>query len=115
MQTAIETTPLGWGEYLGIYAPTVTTTAVHLETVTMMDPRTVVTFSVRGCKPSRLPMDLGTCPESAEPILPTRVTQEVMTTTVFKPELTSPEGVEGSESAGSPSSISPTQALNSGA
>lgn len=93
----LETTPLSWGEYIGIYAPTVTTTALYLETTTMMDPRTIVTFSVKGCRPSRLPLDLDTCPEPQEPILPSKVTTMVMTSTVFKPDILDAKAVEASE------------------
>lgn len=113
IEPTIETTPLGWGEYLGFVAPTVTTTAIHVETTTMMDPRTIVTFSVRGCKPSRLPLDLETCPPSPKPILPTRTSKEVMTSTVYKPsELTPPEMIQGAESEiGATTPLSQTEAL----
>ncbi|CAH0547297.1 unnamed protein product [Brassicogethes aeneus] len=73
----IFTTKLNWVEYLGIYAPTVTVTDTLFKTTTVEDPRVVVTFAVKGCRPLRLPDDLSTCemenPSSVtvEEILPT--------------------------------------------
>ncbi|KAF2893726.1 hypothetical protein ILUMI_12447 [Ignelater luminosus] len=69
---------VGWAEYLGIVAPTVTVTAINLRTTTLLDPRTVVTFSVKGCRPSRLPLGLDRCPVahsgiSIEEIFPSAV------------------------------------------
>lgn len=46
---------------MGIYAPTVTVTHTELKTTTVEDPRIVVTFAVKGCRPLRLPMDLNRC------------------------------------------------------
>lgn len=63
---------------MGIVAPTVTVTAISLRTTTVLDPRTVVTFSVKGCRPSRLPLGLDQCPVahsgiSIEEIFPSAV------------------------------------------
>ncbi|XP_018335476.1 uncharacterized protein LOC108744278 isoform X2 [Agrilus planipennis] len=52
---------IGWAEYFGFVAPTLTKIYRHRETTTVMDPRTVVTFSVKGCRPTRLPLDLDRC------------------------------------------------------
>lgn len=56
--TGFEATALGWAEYFGFYAPTVTVTQTELQTVTARDPRIVVTFAVKGCRPLRIPDDL---------------------------------------------------------
>lgn len=50
--------PLSWAEYFGLYAPTVTATHTEFQTVTVKDPRIVVTFAVKGCKPLKIPDDL---------------------------------------------------------
>lgn len=55
---ATETTKLGWGEYFGIYAPTVTVTQLELQTTFVKDPRIVVTYAVKGCRPHKIPDDL---------------------------------------------------------
>lgn len=97
VDSSIGTTALGWGEYFGLIAPTVTATAFHLETMTLMDPNTIVTFSIKGCRPSRLPMDLGTC-QNVPGLKPSPTTPEIMTSTVFKPDILPPSYVYGSES-----------------
>lgn len=58
---ATETTKLGWGEYFGIYAPTVTVTQLELQTTFVKDPRIVVTYAVKGCRPHKIPDDLDRC------------------------------------------------------
>ncbi|CAH0387594.1 unnamed protein product [Bemisia tabaci] len=50
---------LGW--FFGLQDATVTNTVVRPFTKTVTDPNTIVTFSVKGCQPSRLPFDLGPC------------------------------------------------------
>lgn len=54
----LQSTPLGWGEYLGLYAPTVTLKQTKLVTTMVPDPRVVLTYSVKGCKPEKFPNDL---------------------------------------------------------
>ncbi|XP_065161437.1 uncharacterized protein [Atheta coriaria] len=98
---SIHTTPLGWGEYFGIYAPTVTVTAMQMRTTTVLDPRTVVTFSVKGCKPSRLPMDLSLCPSQTPPLLDIKPTSVVTATVVPTTTMSSfpkPTNLESAES-----------------
>ncbi|XP_052121608.1 calphotin-like [Frankliniella occidentalis] len=51
----------GWAQWLGLRAYTVTSTLVKYATTKVVDPDTVVTFSVRGCQPSKLPFDLPLC------------------------------------------------------
>ncbi|XP_017780501.1 PREDICTED: uncharacterized protein LOC108565506 [Nicrophorus vespilloides] len=89
---SVHTTALGWGEYLGFYAPTVTVQAVHLQTTTVLDPRTVVTFSVRGCKPSRLPLDLNLCPKKQPEIRPT-ATASIASTSLAPIIIPDPSGM----------------------
>lgn len=80
----INSTPLGWGEYLGIYPPTVTVTNIKLLVTKVLDPRTVLTFSVSGCKPSKLPLDLPKCPDSIDiAATPSSVIGPVVTSTIF--------------------------------
>lgn len=55
---------------LGPKEVTVTKTIEQIFTTKVYDPNTVVTFSVRGCRPSRLPFDLLECQEP-EPVAPT--------------------------------------------
>ncbi|KAG5895138.1 hypothetical protein JTB14_008572 [Gonioctena quinquepunctata] len=67
---------LGWGEFFGLFAPTVTVTLTKLETTIVQDPRVVVTYAVKGCRPMRIPDDLDRCPQESstvpiEEILPT--------------------------------------------
>ncbi|XP_044269664.1 uncharacterized protein LOC123014557 [Tribolium madens] len=59
----LKTTALGWGEYFGLYAPTVTVTRTDLHITTVEDPSVVVTYAVKGCRPLKLPLDLDRCPE----------------------------------------------------
>ncbi|XP_074033007.1 uncharacterized protein [Leptinotarsa decemlineata] len=71
-----ELNPQAWGEYFGFYAPTVTVTLTKLETTIVQDPRVVVTYAIKGCKPLTIPSDLDRCPPdsstiSIEEILPT--------------------------------------------
>lgn len=72
----------GWGHYLGLMPPTVTVTNIRLEITRMIDPGTVLTFSVSGCKPSKLPLDLPKCPEN-ESITPTPSIANIQTTTIM--------------------------------
>ncbi|KAK9739126.1 hypothetical protein QE152_g9224 [Popillia japonica] len=71
----VQTTPLSWGEYLGLSAPTVTLNVTKITTATVLNPRVTVTFSIRGCRPQRMPLDLEKCPiqptATALPIVPT--------------------------------------------
>lgn len=55
LEPGFDVTALGWAEYFGFYAPTVTVTHTEMQTVTAKDPRIVVTFAVKGCKPLRIP------------------------------------------------------------
>lgn len=50
-----------WGHYFGLRLPAVTDTKTHYETA-------VVTFSVVGCQPSRLPFDLSYCKTPDAPL-----------------------------------------------
>lgn len=50
-----------WGQYFGLRQSSVTDTITHYETAVHTDPGAVVTFSVVGCQPSRLPFDLPYC------------------------------------------------------
>lgn len=61
--TGSKETP-GWGEYFGLKQATITNTITHYETASYTDPQAVVTFSVVGCQPSRLPFDLPYCKTS---------------------------------------------------
>ncbi|GJQ68237.1 hypothetical protein Trydic_g16854 [Trypoxylus dichotomus] len=58
IEDEIQTTPLSWGEYFGLSAPTV-----------------MVTFSLKGCRPQRVPLGLDRCQiqptPTALPIVPT--------------------------------------------
>jgi hypothetical protein len=56
---------MDWGEYFGLRQATITDTVIRYETALYSDPRTVVTFSIVGCQPSRLPFDLPYCKTSA--------------------------------------------------
>lgn len=80
----VHTTELGWGEYLGFYAPTVTVSTLKQLVTTILDPRVVVTFSVKGCKPSRLPLDLMECQGSGQNVIiqPTATIPQLVTQTV---------------------------------
>ncbi|XP_021929802.1 uncharacterized protein LOC110834682 [Zootermopsis nevadensis] len=55
----------GWDEYLGLRRATITDTVTRYETALYRDPTAVVTFSIVGCQPSRLPFDLPYCKTSA--------------------------------------------------
>lgn len=57
-EDVLDISTLSWAEYFGFYAPTVTVTQTELQTVTAKDPRIVVSFAVKGCKPLRIPNDL---------------------------------------------------------
>lgn len=52
---------LSWAEYLGLDDVIVSKTAVVTITAKHYDPKTVITFSVVGCHPSRLPFNLPVC------------------------------------------------------
>lgn len=51
----------GWGQYFGLRQSGVTDTVTHYKTAVYTDPGTVVTFSIVGCQPSRMPFDLPFC------------------------------------------------------
>ncbi|XP_063920577.1 uncharacterized protein LOC135135452 [Zophobas morio] len=91
-ESAVETTPLGWGEYFGLYAPTVTVTTTDLHISTVQDPSVVVTFVVKGCRPLKLPMDLDRCPQeqplSIEEALQTSTVSPVVNTAALLPTKT---------------------------
>lgn len=89
----IQTTPLGWMEYFGIYNPTVTTTSYIKTTVTKVDPITEVTFSIRNCKPSGLP----TSQCKIDRILPSQVIKDEIVTTKYMPDITTPLTLETTE------------------
>lgn len=72
----------GWGQYLGLLPPSVTVTNTKLAVTRMLDPGTVLTFSVSGCRPSKLPLDLPRCPDD-NLIMPTPSVINIITTTVF--------------------------------
>ena len=85
-------------EYLGIVAPTVTVTSTYLKTALVYDPKVLVTYSIKGCKPARLPTDLNLCPQAAdvtaqEGIVPTQVSQKPPSSTT-SPNLTPSGNVE---------------------
>jgi len=40
----------GWGEYLGLYRPTVTVTELKIHPTTVLDQRVMVTYDIRGKK-----------------------------------------------------------------
>ncbi|KAK5642994.1 hypothetical protein RI129_009161 [Pyrocoelia pectoralis] len=84
LATQNETKAVGWAEYLGLVGHTITVTEIRLRTTTVIDPHTVVTFSVKGCKPSRLPMELDRCPVNqfnVDEIVPSSVLQPSITPT----------------------------------
>lgn len=58
--TGSKETP-SWGQYFGLRQHSVTDTITHYKTAVVTDPGAVVTFSVVGCQPSRLPFDLPYC------------------------------------------------------
>ncbi|XP_018566492.1 uncharacterized protein LOC108907334 [Anoplophora glabripennis] len=86
----IQSTPLGWGEYLGIYAPTVTVVRTELVTTVVTDPRVVLTYSVKGCRPLQLPENLERCSVedsvSISHVLPTSTVVPSATVPVSIPE-----------------------------
>ncbi|KAL1517478.1 hypothetical protein ABEB36_001240 [Hypothenemus hampei] len=51
----------GWGSFLGLYRPTITVTELKLHPTTVLDPRIIVTYDIRGCKPQSLSYDLPKC------------------------------------------------------
>ncbi|KAJ8930919.1 hypothetical protein NQ314_016243 [Rhamnusium bicolor] len=57
-EPSIYITTLNWAEYFGVYAPTATVNVTTIETTVVQDPRIVVSFAVKGCRPIRLPMSL---------------------------------------------------------
>lgn len=71
----IISTSLGWMEYLGFSGRTVTKVEHLIQTTTVQDPNVVVTFSIKGCKPSELPENINRCDPptsiSSKEILPT--------------------------------------------
>ncbi|XP_030749305.1 uncharacterized protein LOC115877306 [Sitophilus oryzae] len=69
----------GWAEYLGLTRPTVTVTDVKIVPTTVLDPRIVVTYAIKGCKPHSLPYNLEKCPEEPE----VEMIEIVPTTTVY--------------------------------
>nr|CAI5822087.1 unnamed protein product [Callosobruchus analis] len=73
----VNATALSWGEYLGIFPRTVTVTKINLHTTVVQDPRIMVTFAVKGCKPLRLPGDLSRCADEGLTPLPI---QEILPT-----------------------------------
>lgn len=79
----VKSTALGWGEYLGIYAPTVTITRTDLHITTVEDPSVVVTFAVKGCRPLKLPLDLHKCPPEQPPF---SIEEIITTSTVVMPQ-----------------------------
>lgn len=85
VEPEITTTPLGWMEYLGFTDYTVTKVEHVTETVIVQDPNVVVTFSIKGCKPSELPRNIIRCdpPPSItiEEILPTSTVGYAITPT----------------------------------
>lgn len=72
-------------EYLGFTGFTVTKVEHIMETVIVQDPNVVVTFSIKGCKPSELPDNIIRCepPPSIriEEILPTSTVGYTITPT----------------------------------
>ncbi|KAJ9597532.1 hypothetical protein L9F63_011590, partial [Diploptera punctata] len=51
----------GWQEYLGLADTTVTDVVKKEVTSVVYDPQVVVTFSIIGCQPKYLPLDLEYC------------------------------------------------------
>ncbi|XP_050515237.1 uncharacterized protein LOC126890386 [Diabrotica virgifera virgifera] len=80
-----ETTQLGWGEYLGIYQPTVTVTEIELQTAIVQDPRVAVTYAVKGCRPLKLPNDIDRCEIQAPSTIP--ILEILPTSTVAVPQM----------------------------
>lgn len=85
IEPEIFSTSLGWMEYLGFTGRTVTKVEHVIETVTVQDPNVAVTFSIKGCKPSALPLDMDRCepPPTVriEEFLPTSTMGYVITPT----------------------------------
>ncbi|EFA00150.1 hypothetical protein TcasGA2_TC002971 [Tribolium castaneum] len=79
----VKKTPIGWGEYFGLYAPTVTVTRTDLHITTVEDPSVVVTYAVKGCKPLKLPLDLNRCPQEEPPF---SIEEILATSTVALPQ-----------------------------
>ncbi|CAH2007729.1 unnamed protein product [Acanthoscelides obtectus] len=73
----INSTSLSWGEYLGFYPRTETVTKINLHTTVVQDPRIMVTFAVKGCKPLKIPGDLNRCADEGMTPLPI---QEILPT-----------------------------------
>ena len=90
-QPAVDSSSGGWNWDIFNLSPTSTmyTTVTQFMTQKYYDPNTVVTFSVKGCRPSRLPFDMPECKisESVEqdPIPETNVI--VMAPVQFVPSL----------------------------
>lgn len=80
----LKTPALGWGEYFGFVPYTVTLIEPTLQTVTVQDPNVMVTFSVGGCQPSVIPLNIERCrpvPDfSIEEILPTSRVEQIYPT-----------------------------------
>lgn len=83
IEPEVRSTSLGWMEYLGFTGHTVTKVEHLLKTVIIEDPNVAVTFSIKGCKPSELPMSMNRCqpPIQFEEILPTSTVESVITPT----------------------------------
>lgn len=81
----IISTSLGWMQYLGFTGRTVTKVEHLVKTVVAQDPNVVVTFSIKGCKPSELPEGINRCDPppsiSTEKILPTSTVGFMITPT----------------------------------
>lgn len=101
-----------WGNYL--LPPSVTVTDLKLQITRMYDPRTVLTYSISGCKPSRLPLDLPKCPEDGS-ISPTPSVASVITSTIFhnQTEKVNLDVGETSQHLGEDNNASATLALSS--
>lgn len=98
IEPEIFSTSLGWMEYLGFTGRTVTKVEHIIETVTVQDPNVAVTFSIKGCKPSVLPLDIDRCEPSPtfkiEEFLPTTTMGYVITPTASV-ELQPDDGFSG--------------------
>lgn len=111
------TTALSWGEYLGIYAPTLTVTKLILETTTVQDARVMVTYAIRGCKPVKLPLDLMVCPQedtnafSIQDIIPTSTVSMASSTVPPDFEKTNELIADNEEPLNEDQSATPTEAL----
>lgn len=93
---------MSWGEYLGISAPTVTVNVTKITTTTFLDPKITVTFSLKGCRPTELPLGLDRCS-----IEPTPATLPIVPTSTVK---STPTNKDTNNQGGTDDQLQGTQA-----